>query len=132
MGGQVDAMFDQTNTALPQIRDAKVRPLAVTSKVRLPQLKDVPTLADTVLPGFEASTWYGIYAPKGTPQPVLDKVQAAYLKVMADKAFTGKLAEQAIQLLPAEQYTGAALGRHTEAEVARWRAVAARTGLSLE
>lgn len=132
IGGQVDGIFDQTNTALPQIREAKVRPLAVTSKVRLPQLKEVPTLAETVLPGFEASTWYGIYAPKGTPQAVLDTVQAAYLKAMTDKAFTDKMAEQAIQMLPPEQYTGAALGKHTEAEVARWKAVAAKTNISLD
>lgn len=132
IGGQVDGIFDQTNTALPQIKEAKVRPLAVTSKVRLPQLKDVPTLSETVLPNFEASTWYGIYAPKGTPQPVLDKVQAAYQKVMTDKAFTDKMAEQAIQLLPAEQYTGAALGKHTESEVARWKTVAAKTNISLD
>lgn len=132
IGGQVDGIFDQTNTALPQIKEAKVRPLAVTSKVRLPQLKDVPTLAETVLPNFEASTWYGIYAPRGTPQPVLDKVQAAYLKVMTDKAFTDRMAEQAIQMLPPQQYTGAALGRHTEAEVARWKSVAAQTNISLD
>jgi tripartite-type tricarboxylate transporter receptor subunit TctC len=132
IGGQVDGIFDQTNTALPQITEAKVRALAVTSKVRLPQLKDVPTLAETVLPGFEASTWYGIYAPKGTPKASLDKVQQAYLKVMADKAFTGRMSEQAIQMLPTEQYTGAALGKHTEAEVARWKAVAAKTNISLD
>ncbi|MEJ8849689.1 tripartite tricarboxylate transporter substrate binding protein BugD [Variovorax rhizosphaerae] len=132
IGGQVDGMFDQTNTALPQIKEGKVRPLAVTSKVRLPQLKDVPTLAETVLPGFEAATWYGIYSPKGTPQPVLDKVQAAYLKVMTDKAFTDKMQEQAIQLLPADQYTGAALGKHTESEVARWKAVAAKANITLD
>ena len=132
IGGQVDGMFDQTNTALPQITETKVRALAVTSKVRLPQLKDVPTLAETVLPGFEASTWYGIYAPKGTPKAALDKVQQAYLKVMTDKAFTSKMSEQAIQLLPPEQYTGAALGKHTEAEVLRWRVVAAKTNISLD
>ena len=132
IGGQVDGIFDQTNTALPQITESKVRALAVTSKVRLPQLKDVPTLAETVLPGFEASTWYGIYAPRGTPKPVLDKVQQAYLKVMTDKAFTDKMSSQAIQMLPAEQYTGAALGKHTEAEVARWKAVAAKTNISLD
>lgn len=132
IGGQVDGIFDQTNTALPQIKESKVRPLAVTSKVRLPQLKDVPTLSETVLPNFEASTWYGIYAPKGTPQAALDKVQAAYQKVMTDKAFTDKMAEQAIQLLPADQYTGAALGRHTESEVARWKAVAAKANISLD
>lgn len=132
IGGQVDGMFDQTNTALPQITEGKVRALAVTSKVRLPQLKDVPTLAETVLPGFEASTWYGIYAPKGTPKPVLDKVQQAYLKVMTDKTFTDKMTAQAIQMLPVDQYTGVALGKHTEAEVARWKAVAAKTNISLE
>ncbi len=132
IGGQVDGMLDQTNTALPQIKEGKVRPLVVTSKVRLPQLKDVPTLNETVMPGFEASTWYGIYAPKGTPKAAVEKVQNAYLKVMKDKAYTGKMAEQAIQMLPPEQYTGDALSKHTESEVARWRAVAARSGLSLD
>lgn len=132
IGGQVDGMFDQTNTALPQIQPKKVRALAVTSKVRLPQLKDVPTLNETVLPGFEASTWYGIYAPKGTPKAIVDKVQNAYLQVMKDKEYTGKMVAQAIQLLPEKDYLGASLAQHTEAEVARWRAVAARSGLTLE
>lgn len=132
IGGQVDGIFDQTNTALPQIREAKVRALAVTSRVRLPQLKDVPTLSETVLPDFEASTWYGIYAPRGTPQAALDRLQQAYLKAMEDKAFTDKMAEQAIQMLPVQQYTGAALGKHTQAEVLRWKAVAAKTNISLD
>ncbi len=132
IGGQVDGMFDQTNTALPQLKDAKLRPLAVTSRQRLPQLKDVPTLDETALPGFEASTWYGIYAPKGTPQEALDKFQTAYLKVMGDKEYTDKLVSQAIQLLPPEQYSGQALGRHTEAEVARWKDVAAKTQIALD
>lgn len=132
IGGQVDGMFDQTNTALPQLKDAKLRPLAVTSKQRLPQLKDVPTLDETALPGFEASTWYGIYAPKGTPSEALDKFQTAYLKVMGDKEYTDKLVSQAIQLLPPEQYSGQALGRHTEAEVARWKDVAAKTQIALD
>lgn len=132
IGGQVDGMFDQTNTALPQITEAKVRPLAVTSASRVAQLKDVPTLAETVVPGFEAATWYGIYAPKGTPQAVLDTMQKAYLKVMADKAFTDKMAGQAIQMLPPAQYTGQALGKHTEAEVVRWKSVAAKANISLD
>jgi tripartite-type tricarboxylate transporter receptor subunit TctC len=132
IGGQVDGIFDQTNTALPQIKEGKVRALAVTSKARLPQLKTVPALNETVMPGFEASTWYGIYAPKGTPKAALAKLQSAYLKAMKDTAFTGKMAEQAIQMLPPEQYTGAALAAHTGQEVARWRAVAARANLSLD
>lgn len=132
IGGQVDGMFDQTNTALPQITESKVRPLAVTSAARVAQLKDVPTLAETVLPGFEASTWYGIYAPKGTPQAVIDKMQQAYLKVMTDKAFTAKMSAQAIQMLPPERYTASALGKHTAAEVERWKSVAAKANISLD
>ncbi|AOZ08518.1 tripartite tricarboxylate transporter substrate-binding protein [Cupriavidus malaysiensis] len=132
IGAQVDGMFDQTNTALPQIAESKVRALAVTSAVRVPQLKDVPTLAETVLPGFEAGTWYGLYAPRGTPPAALERLQQAYLKVMADKAFSARLSAQAIQLLPPEQYTGSALARHTEAEVARWKTVAAKAGISLD
>lgn len=132
IGGQVDGIFDQTNTALPQIQPKKVRALAVTSKVRLPQLKDVPTLHESAIPGFEASTWYGIYAPKGTPKAILDKVQNAYLQVMTDKEYTSKMETQAIQLLPPKDYLGASLAQHTENEVARWRAVAVRSGLTLE
>ncbi|WP_434034930.1 tripartite tricarboxylate transporter substrate binding protein BugD [Cupriavidus sp. a3] len=132
IGGQVDGMFDQTNTALPQITESKVRPLAVTSASRVSQLKDVPTLAETVVPGFEAATWYGIYAPKGTPQPIIEKMQAAYLKVMKDKAFTDRLSAQAIQMLPADKYTASALGKYTEAEVARWKVVAAKANISLD
>jgi len=132
IGGQVDGIFDQTNTAMPQIEQKKVRALAVTSKLRLPQLKDIPTLNETVIPGFEASTWYGIYAPKGTPKAIVDKVQNAYLQVMKDKDYTGKMAAQAIQMLPEKDYLGASLAKHTETEVARWRAVAARSGLTLE
>lgn len=132
IGGQVDGMFDQTNTALPQITESKVRPLAVTSATRVSQLKDVPTLAETVAPGFEAATWYGIYAPKGTPPAAVDKVQQAYLKVMSDKAFTERLSAQAIQMLPAEKYTASALGKHTEAEVARWKGLAERVKISLD
>jgi tripartite-type tricarboxylate transporter receptor subunit TctC len=132
IGGQIDGIFDQTNTALPQISEKKVRALAVTSKTRLPQLKDVPTLHETALPGFEASTWYGIYAPKGTPRAVLDAVQNAYLKAMQDKAFTDKMTSQAIQLLPEALYTGASLAKHTESEVARWKAVASKANLSMD
>lgn len=132
IGGQVDGMFDQTNTALPQITETKVRPLAVTSARRVAQLKDVPTLAETVAPGFEAATWYGIYAPKGTAPAAVEKMQQAYLKVMKDKAFTDRLSAQAIQMLREDQYTASALGKHTEAEVARWKVLAAKANISLD
>lgn len=132
VGGQIDGMYDQTNTAFPQINEKRVRALAVTSKTRLPQLKDVPTLNETILPGFEASTWYGIYAPKGTPKAIVEKVQNAFLKAMKDKAYTDKLQSQAVQLLPEQQYLGSSLAKHTEAEVARWKAVAAKSNIAMD
>ena len=63
---------------------------------------------------------------------LVDKMQQAYLKVMADKAFTGKMTAQAIQMLPPEQYTASALGKHTQAEITRWKAVAAKANISLD
>src|SRR5690606_39749453 len=67
MGGQVDAMFDQTNTALPQTRGGKVRALGLTSAAPMPQFPDVAAIGAQAIPGFQVSTWYGLYAPKGTP-----------------------------------------------------------------
>jgi tripartite-type tricarboxylate transporter receptor subunit TctC len=132
MGGQIDGMFDQTNTALPQVQGGKVRAIAVTSMTRIPQFKDVPTVHETVTVGFEASTWYGIYAPKGTPKPVLDGLYRAYTSAMKDKAFTQKMADQGIQLLPAERYSPSAFAQLTEREVTRWRAVVARAGIEAQ
>ena len=132
IAGQVDAMFDQTNTALPQIQGGRVRAIALTSTQPMPQFPNVPTLAAQALPGFEASTWYGLYAPKGTPKEAIQKLHQAYLKALADKAWIQKMTEQGIQMLPEAQYAPAAFAKHTEAEVARWHKVATDTKLSID
>jgi tripartite-type tricarboxylate transporter receptor subunit TctC len=117
----VDAMFDQTSTALPQVRGGRVRAIALTSPQPIPQFHDVPTLAATVLPGFEAATWYGLYAPKGTPKDVIDKIYLAYIKAIGDKGWTRHMADQGIRLLSETQYAPAEFGKHTAAEVDKWR-----------
>ena len=129
LGGQVDAMFDQSNTALPQVRGEKAVALVVTSKERLPQMPDVPTLNETLLPGFEAATWYGIYAPKGTPREALAWMAARFNETMQDSAFTGKLVETGYVLIPPEARTGEALAAHTKREVERWKKVIADAGI---
>src|SRR4029434_2029972 len=73
LGGQVQLMFDNLPPSLPQIKAGKLRALAVTSLTRAPALPDVPTIAESGLPGFEASSWFGILAPAGTPQPIIIK-----------------------------------------------------------
>jgi tripartite-type tricarboxylate transporter receptor subunit TctC len=123
MGGQVDAMFDQTNTALPQTRGDKVRALALTSTKRMDQFPGVPTMTEGAVPGFEASTWYGLYAPKGTPPKIIETMYGAWQQALKDNAFTGKMSEQGIQLLDPAQYAPAAFQSFTAEEVKRWAEV---------
>jgi tripartite-type tricarboxylate transporter receptor subunit TctC len=132
IAGQIDAMFDQTNTALPQVSGGRIVPLALTSTRRMAQFPNVPTLAEGPLPGFEAATWYGLYAPKGTPKAVVQTVHKAYLAALADKAWANKMADLGIQLLPEAQYAPDAFGRYTAAEVDKWRKVAAETQISVD
>nr|WP_235610824.1 tripartite tricarboxylate transporter substrate-binding protein [Bordetella sp. H567] len=123
MGGQVDAMFDQTNTALPQTRGGKIRALALTSTSGMSQFPGVPTVAQSAVPGFQASTWYGLYAPKGTPRQAIDTLYAAWQQALKDSDFTGKMSEQGIQLLDPAQYAPAAFQAFTAEEVKRWTGV---------
>lgn len=132
IAGQVDAMFDQTNTALPQVAGGRVLPLALTSLQRMPQFPNVATLSEAALPGFEAATWYGLYAPKGTPKDVIQKVHKAYLTALGDKAWTKKMGDLGIQLLAEGQYAPEAFGKHTVAEVDKWRKVATEANITVD
>lgn len=124
IGGQVDAMFDQSNTALPQVQGGRLKAIALTSLTPLPQqYPGVQPLAEKALPGFEAATWYGLYAPRGTSKDIVQKMHQAYLKALADKAWTARMTSQGIHLLPEAQYAPEAFARHTAAEVERWRKV---------
>lgn len=83
MGGQIQMMFDTTSSAIGAIGTGKVRPLAVMSPARSPQLPDVPTLAEAGFPGVEMTTWYGLFATGGTPEAILDRLHAETMKVLA-------------------------------------------------
>ncbi len=82
MGGQVQLMFDTVTSALPQVKAGKTRALAVTTAKRSSALPDVPSLAETVLPGFDVGTWFGILAPTGTPAPIIEKLNAEIVKIV--------------------------------------------------
>ncbi|HEX4781112.1 MAG TPA: tripartite tricarboxylate transporter substrate-binding protein [Usitatibacter sp.] len=125
IGGRVACMFDQSNTALPQVRGGKVAALAVTSRERIPQLPSVPTLAESGLPGFEAATWYGIYAPRATAPEALQWMVHRFDEAMKDPAFTGNLVDQGYVMLPASELGPAALASQTKREIERWRKVIA-------
>jgi len=82
VSGQVQIMFDTVSSALPQIKAGKTRPLAVTTKTRSTALPDVPTLNETVLPGFDVGTWFGILAPAATPKDVVDKLSNEIIRII--------------------------------------------------
>jgi tripartite-type tricarboxylate transporter receptor subunit TctC len=83
VAGQVDLMFDGMGSSAPQIRAAKLKPLAVTTATRSPAFPDVPTMAEAGVPGYEVTTWYGIWAPAGTPPDIIAKLQQEVAKAMA-------------------------------------------------
>uniref|UniRef100_UPI0039EF00FE tripartite tricarboxylate transporter substrate binding protein n=1 Tax=Bordetella sputigena TaxID=1416810 RepID=UPI0039EF00FE len=91
LGGQVAMSFDTMTTVLPQIKAGKLRALAVTTAQRSKALPDVPTLAEAGLKGFDIGTWFGVFAPAGTPRPVLDKLSAQVAQITASPEFRQKL-----------------------------------------
>ncbi|HSW24035.1 MAG TPA: tripartite tricarboxylate transporter substrate binding protein, partial [Burkholderiaceae bacterium] len=82
IGGQVDTMFDSVTSAAPHIKSGKLRALGVTTAKRSSALPDVPTIAEAGLPGYELSPWFAVYMPAGTPQPIVDRINAALLQAM--------------------------------------------------
>lgn len=133
MGGQVDAMFDQSNTALPQVQGGRLRAIALTSLTPMhQQFPGVAPLAEKVLPGFEAATWYGLYAPAGTPKDIVQKMHQAYMKALSDKAWTTKMGSLGIHLLSDAQYGPDAFAKHTASEVEKWRKVVTDAKISID
>ena len=90
IGGQVQMMFDNLPPSLPQIKAGKLRALAVTSTTRAPALPDVPTVAEAGLPGFEASSWFGVLAPAGTPPAIVAKTECRSGEMACDARSQGK------------------------------------------
>jgi tripartite-type tricarboxylate transporter receptor subunit TctC len=84
MAGEVDYIFEALGSAAGQIRGGTIRPIAVTSPKRSPSFPDIPTAMESGLPGFEITSWYGLWVPAGTPRPVVDKLRAAVVKAFED------------------------------------------------
>jgi tripartite-type tricarboxylate transporter receptor subunit TctC len=91
MGGQIDLAVETSSILLPHLRDGSLRPLGTPSQKRLSELPDVPTMAESGVPGFVASSWTGIVAPPGTPEPIVDKVNAAVNASLASPATQAQL-----------------------------------------
>lgn len=120
LAGQIDFMFDQAASSLPQIRAGKVRPLAVTAKTRLTAAPEIPTVDEAGLPGFYMAVWHGLWAPRGTPRPIIDRINAALVETLADPGVRTKLGDIGQEIPPREQQTPEALRAHHKAEIEKW------------
>lgn len=120
LAGQIDFMFDQAASSLPQIRAGKVRPLAVTAKTRLTAAPEIPSVDEAGLPGFYMAVWHGLWAPRGTPRPIIDRINAALVETLADPGVRTKLGDIGQEIPPREQQTPEALRAHHKAEIEKW------------
>ena len=129
LGGQVDLLCDQTTQTVPLIKEARVKVFGVTSLTRLAALPNVPTLNEQGLKGFEVKVWHGMYAPKGTPAPVLEKINAALRAAMQDASVVQRLIELSCDIPPLDKMTPAGLKTHLEAEIIKWAPVIKKAGV---
>ncbi len=128
LGGQVDFMCDQTTNTTSQIKSGKVKAYAVTSAKRVPSLPDLPTLQELGIK-VEVGIWHGLYAPKGTPKPVIDRLVAALQEVLKDETVQKRFADLGATTFPPSQATPAALQKHLKAEIDKWGPLIRKAGV---
>jgi tripartite-type tricarboxylate transporter receptor subunit TctC len=129
LGGTIDFMPDSRSTTMPFIRDGKLRPLAVTGAKRVPDLPNVPTVAEAGVPGFNVTTWLGVVAPSGTPPAAVKKLQAVFHEVLALPQVQQRFAELATTPVGG---TPEAFGRLLDDERKAAKALVAETKMSVE
>lgn len=129
VGGQVETMMDQLTASMNHIKEGRVRALAVTTSKRSALMPDVPTLAELGVGGYEVSTFTGLFAPAGTPRPVLDKLGAALARVLAQPAVRERFAGLGVEMIDSD---AKAFEAYVKRDFENWRAVARDANISLE
>ena len=128
LGGQVDIMCDQTTSTTGQIKGGKVKVYGITSEKRVASLPDVPTLAEQGIKGGEVAIWHGLYAPKGTPKPVIDKLVSSLQEALKDETVQKRFADLGATTVPVSQQNPAALQKHLKAEIDKWGPLIKKAG----
>jgi tripartite-type tricarboxylate transporter receptor subunit TctC len=120
VAGRIDLMVDSPINSLPQVRAGTVKAYAVTAKTRLAQAPDIPTVDEAGLPGFYASQWFALWAPKGTPRPIIAALNAAVEKALTDPVVRSRITDLGLEIFPPDQQTPEALAAFQKAEIEKW------------
>jgi tripartite-type tricarboxylate transporter receptor subunit TctC len=126
LAGRVPIMSSTMPPALPHVKTGKVRAIAVTSARRSPAVPDVPTVAESGVPGYEAIAWQGLVAPAGTPRPVITRINAEFVKVLKQPDIIAKLNEQGYETVAS---TPEFFTRHIQTELVKWTKVIKAAGI---
>ena len=129
LGGQVDVMFDNLTSSIGHIRGGKLRALAVTTVTRYPELPDVPTMQEAGVAGYEATAWFGIMVPKGTPREIVMRINGEVNKALAQVDVKEKLAQQGAL---ARSWTPEEFGSFIHNEIVKWAKVVKASGAKVE
>ena len=127
LAGQVDVVFETVSAVLGQVQAGKLKPLAVTGKDRFPAVPDVPAAIESgQLPGYDVTTWYGVFAPAGVPSPVIDKLNKTLVEIVAEPSVRERLTKAGVVV---KSSTPEEFGQLMERELDRWETVRQKAGL---
>jgi tripartite-type tricarboxylate transporter receptor subunit TctC len=129
LGGEVDVMFDNLTSSIGYIKSGRLRALAITSATRYPELPDLPTMQEAGVPGYEATAWFGMLMPKGTPRSVVTHMNSVVNKALAEPDVKVKLAQQGAV---ASAWTPEQFGEFIHSEIAKWGKVVKASGAKVE
>ncbi len=129
LGGQVDFMCDQTTNTTSQIKANKIKVYGVTTKTRVKSLPDVPTMHEAGLANFEVSVWHGLYAPRGTPKPVIDKLTKSLQDALKDGNVKQRFGDLGTEPVDEKRATPEALRAHLKSEIERWAPIIKKAGV---
>jgi tripartite-type tricarboxylate transporter receptor subunit TctC len=132
VAGRVDLMIDAGIAAMPFVRDGSIKAYAIMAKDRLETAPDIPTVDEAGMPGFYSSLWQAIFAPKGTPQEIVAKLNGATVKALADPQIHSRLAKLGHVIVSREQQTPQALAAYQKSEIAKWWPIIKAAGIKAE
>ena len=132
IANQIQIMIDQTSNSLPPLRAGKLKVYAVAAKQRTAAAPDIPTTAEAGFPGIEVTIWHGLWAPKGTPREIIDKLNAAAVATLKDPEVRRKLEDLGQDIPTPAQMQPAAFGAFQRAEFAKWKAIIDKAGVKVE